>query len=620
MDNTEKTTKGQGAKGGRRPQGRSFSKPGTRSFGPGKKGGRSFGDKRSGRPGDKPTRTDRPKKDGEQDGARRFDTKRDNNRDKNRRFEGKREDRDKARRFEENRDNQGGKRQFKTKRDDNRDNRDNARRFDGNKDNRNSARRFENKRGGQDGRKFSGDRRHSAPSDIQRPPIDPLQGGARAAAWEALDRILIDDGFTSLSLSDVMRSVRLSPRDKRLCTNIVYTTVEKLNYIDYALNHFLKDAENLDEHIRTLLRLSACQLLFMDRVPESAVVNEAVKLARARGYEGLTGLVNAVLRSFLRESAVIAWPEREDGMVPYLSVIYSMPEKLVEKFIDIYGEEQAEEIIKGNRSHRYLTIRPNKMRHDDKAFEEMLSQKEGWRVEKAQLDGCWYVSGTGDIAQDADFQKGHYSVQGESSVLAARAVDAKRGMTVLDCCAAPGGKTAYLAETMENTGRVQAWDLHPHRVELITKNAERLRLYNVRPMVRDATQLRDQMVETMDAVLLDAPCSGTGVLGDKPDAKYRFSEEKVRELIGLQASMLDTCCTYVKPGGTLVYATCSILPEENQEQVEAFLKRHPEFKLDSLPNSIPDNLRKKYGEHGLQILPGIDRMEGFFIARMVKDA
>lgn len=578
MDQIKKpSNKGQGAgkKGGRRPQGKPFSKPKTRSFGPGKPGVRSFGDKRSGRVGDKPGRSERSKKEGTKE-SRRPDTSRDarSNRDKNRRF------------------------------DDGRDNRGNARRFS---NSQGKSRRFDASK------KSGGD-------NVQRPTADPLQGGARAAAWEALDRILIDDGFTSLSLSDVMRSVRLSPRDKRLCTNIVYTTVEKLNYIDYALNHFLKDADNLDEHIRTLLRLSACQLLFMDRVPESAVVNEAVKLARARGYEGLTGLVNAVLRSFLRESAIIAWPERDDGLVHYLSIIYSMPEKLVEKFIDIYGEEQAEEIIKGNRSHRYVTVRPNKMRHDNAAFEQLLSKKEGWRVEKAQLDGCWYVSGVGDIAQDPDFQKGRFSVQGESSVLAARAVDAQTGMMVLDCCAAPGGKTAYLAETMENTGRVQAWDIHPHRVELIGKNAERLRLYNVRPMVRDATQLRDHMVDTMDAVILDAPCSGTGVLGDKPDAKYRYSDEKVKELIRLQASLLDTCCAYIKPGGTLVYATCSVLPEENGRQVEAFLQRHPEFKMDKLPDSIPERLRLKSGDYGLQILPGIDRMEGFFIARMVKDA
>ena len=216
--------------------------------------------------------------------------------------------------------------------------------------------------------------------------------------------------------------------------------------------------------------------------------------------------------------------------------------------------------------------------------------------------------------------KGLYSVQGESSMLAARAVHAKNGMNVLDCCAAPGGKAAYIAEDMQNTGRVQAWDVYRHRVDLIQKNAERLRLYNVRPMMRDATVLREQFIGMMDAVLLDAPCSGTGVLGEKPDAKYRYSEEKVAELQKLQQTLMDTCCQYVKPGGTFVYATCSLLPEENGEQVRRFLSEHQDFHLDALPETIPDNLRQKYGETGLQLLPGIDGVEGFFIARMVKDA
>ncbi len=449
-------------------------------------------------------------------------------------------------------------------------------------------------------------------------PQDPLSGSARGAAWDVLNRVLLEDGFASLSLSDVLDRVRLSERDKRLTTNIVYTTLENLIYIDYALSFFLKEEEKVDAGIRNLLRLGVAQFFFMDRVPESAVVNEAVKLARVRGFEGLTGFVNGVLRNFLRGQGDILWPLKDEGLVRYLSIMHSMPEFVVEKLIAAYGEEKAEAIIRGDK-RRYVTLRPNMMLTTVEAFEKLLSAKD-WRVEKGLLPNAWYVSGAGDISADIDFIKGQYSIQGESSMLAAESMQVKRGMTVLDCCAAPGGKTAYMAEQMQGTGRVQAWDKHEHRVELLNAMAQRLRLYNVRPMMRDVLQHREQYDLMMDGVLLDAPCSGSGVFHDKPDAKYRVTEEGIAELTKIQSDMMDVCCRYVKPGGTFVYSTCSVLPEENVQQVEAFLARHPEFSIVPLPDSIPERFRENYGEYGLQLLPGVDPVEGFFIARMVRSA
>ena len=447
-------------------------------------------------------------------------------------------------------------------------------------------------------------------------PQDPLSGGARGAAWDTLNRVLLEDGFASLSLSDVLDRVRLSDRDKRLATNIVYTTLENLLYIDHALSFFIKEEDKVEASIRNLLRLTAAQFFFMDRVPESAAVNEAVKMARARGFEGLTGFVNGVLRNLLRGQGDILWPLRDEGLAPYLSLMHSMPAFVVDKLTRAYGEEQAEAIIRGNR-HKYLTIRPNLMLISGEDFEKLLQTKD-WRVEKGLLPNAWYVSGAGDISADPDFIKGLFSIQGESSMLAAESMQVKRGMTVLDCCAAPGGKTAYMAEHMQGTGRVQAWDKHEHRVELLNAMAQRLRLYNVRPMMRDVTQYRDQFDKTFDAVLLDAPCSGSGVFHDKPDAKFRLTEEGVQELTRLQAEMMDVVSRYVKPGGTFVYSTCSVLPEENALQVEAFLAGHPDFAVAPLPDTIPAQFREKYGEFGLQLLPGVDPVEGFFIARMVR--
>ncbi len=358
-------------------------------------------------------------------------------------------------------------------------------------------------------------------------------------------------------------------------------------------------------------------MFFMDRVPESAVVNEAVKLARLRGFEPLTGFVNAVLRNLLRTKETIPWPQRDENMIRFLSLTYSYPESLVEKFVAVYGAERAESIMKGGDKHRYITVRPNMMLLQDDAFEELLSKKE-WRAERGTLPHAWYVSGAGNISEDPDYLAGLFSIQGESSMLAAEAVKVKLGINVLDVCAAPGGKTAYMAEKMQGTGRVQAWDVHEHRVRLLQGMATRLKLYNIRPMVRDALVLREQVVETMDAVLLDAPCSGTGVIADKPDLKYHVSPESLASVSQVQKEMLDVCCQYVKKGGVLVYSTCSILPEENALQVDAFLQRHPEFSIDVLPDGIPQVFRDKAGAFGLQLLPGEDKVEGFFIARMLR--
>lgn len=203
-------------------------------------------------------------------------------------------------------------------------------------------------------------------------------------------------------------------------------------------------------------------------------------------------------------------------------------------------------------------------------------------------------------------------------MLAAQAVDAKRGMQILDCCAAPGGKTAYLAESMQGTGRVYAWDIHDHRVALIRAMAHRLRLENIRPVVRDACIVKEDLIGMMDAVLLDAPCSGLGVMDNKPDIKLRATAESVEELTQLQKKLLDTCCQYVKRGGVMVYSTCSMLPEENIEQIRRFLEKHPEFEIMPLPDSVDERFRALYGDYGLQLLPHRDRVEGFFIARMRK--
>ncbi|MBR4333124.1 MAG: 16S rRNA (cytosine(967)-C(5))-methyltransferase RsmB [Clostridia bacterium] len=449
-----------------------------------------------------------------------------------------------------------------------------------------------------------------------KPAHDPNAPSSlsRKVALEIFQDVVRKDAYASLSLDDRMQKSNLSQLDKRFCASIVYTAIENLIRIDYVLSFFLKDADNLEATVRDILRISVCQLLFHDRIPENAVVDEAVKLTRGVGLEGLTGLTNAVLRSVVRGKDEIKWPSPEEGP-RYLSIMYSVPLWLAERLTDAYGSETAKEICSFRSQSHYTVIRPNLMKLTDAAFEELLKKKV-WETEKGLVPHAWRVRMASEIARDADYFAGNFSIQGESSMLATQAVDAKPGMQILDCCAAPGGKSAYLAETMAGTGRVYAWDVHEHRVTLIRTMARRLHLENVRPAVRDASVFREDMESAMDAVLLDAPCSGLGVMDDKPDIKYRATPESVRELTDIQEKLLNTCCRYVKKGGTLVYSTCSILPEENGEQIKCFLASHPAFSLAPLPVGFDEKFKAHYTETGLQLLPHRDGVEGFFIARL----
>ena len=449
-----------------------------------------------------------------------------------------------------------------------------------------------------------------------KPASDPNAPSSlsRKAALEIFQDVVRKDAYAALSLDERMRNTNLSQLDKRFCASIVYTTLENLIRIDYVLSFFLKDAENLEPTVRDILRISVCQLLYHDRVPENAVVDEAVKLTRGAGLEGLTGLTNAVLRSVVREKEEIKWPSPDEG-AKYLSIMYSVPLWLAERLLAAYGPETAKEICAFRSDAHYTVIRPNLMKYGDEAFEALL-QKKVWEVEKGAVPHAYRVRKAAEIAQDADYFAGNFSIQGESSMLAAQAVDAKHGMQILDCCAAPGGKSAYLAEIMGGSGRVYAWDVHEHRVTLIKTMMHRLHLENVRPAMRDAAVFKEDLAGTMDAVLLDAPCSGLGVMDNKPDIKYRAAPESVKELTAIQEKLLNTCCQYVKKGGTLVYSTCSILPEENGEQIKRFLAVHPDFALAPLPASFDERFKAHYTETGLQLLPHRDGVEGFFIARL----
>ena len=438
---------------------------------------------------------------------------------------------------------------------------------------------------------------------------------ARDAALSALRDVVRNGAYSSQALDRSLNAVELSPEDRRLAASIFFFAVENRLYIEWALSHLMQTkAEPLVEDV---MHVPAAQILFMDRIPDHAATDEAVKQVRAFGREGLTGLVNGVLRSLTRarDAGELTLPDRETEPEKYLSVRYSFSEAAAKRLIASYGIDEAEAIASYTPAERAQTVRPNLMKTDIADFERRLDEA-GYMWHKSAVPGAYRILAAGDLSATDDYRRGMFAIQGESSQLAALAMEAKPGMQILDACAAPGGKTCLMAEAMRGVGRVFAWDLHEHRVELIRAAARRLGLENVRPMTHDARRAPESMMLSMDAVLVDAPCSGLGVIADKPDVKYRLNDEELDGLPDIQKSILDACAKCVRPGGRLVYSTCTILPEENQNQVRAFLERHPEFEMDENVNYLPEVLRPHAESGMISILPNRDGMEGFFIARM----
>ena len=434
---------------------------------------------------------------------------------------------------------------------------------------------------------------------------------ARDAALRALSDTIAHGAYASQAIDRQLEQVA-SPEDKRLAAHIYYAAVENRLKIAYVLKPFIKSPPA--PVVNDILHIACAQLLFMDRLPDHAVVDEAVKQARRMKGQSVTGFVNAALRNVIRarDGGTLAAPEESDA-AGYLSVEHSMARGLVEELMAAYGLEEARRICEFRPVGHPLTVRPNLMTSSDAALEKKLDAS-GLKWEKTPVPHAYKCYGAG--AAITGYRQGEYSIQGESSMLAAYAVQARPGMNILDACAAPGGKSALLCEMMGGSGRVYAWDVHEHRVELIRAAARRLKLYNLRPVVRDAARPYEEFEAFMDAVLVDAPCSGLGVMADKPDIRLKYDGGELKKLALLQRDILENCGKRVKVGGLLVYSTCTVLPRENEEQVRDFLAHNPQFAPDTDASWLPENYRPLMKDGMVQFLQHRDGLEGFFIARM----
>lgn len=422
-------------------------------------------------------------------------------------------------------------------------------------------------------------------------------------------------GWSDGILKKYLAAAKLSSRDAALSTQLCYGVLQNKLLLDFYLQHESKlPLKRLENKVLQILRLAVFQMLFLDKIPDSAAVNTAVTLARKHSKGSRTaGMVNGILRSVQRNLSALPTPPRED-FVAYLSVMYSHPAWLVERFCTMLGEQQCEEFLRANNTKPPMTIAVNTTKTTCAQLMQSL-QDEGVAVSAHPwLADCLHLSKTGDIEQLTAFEQGLFYVQDVSSRLAILASGARAGMRVLDCCAAPGGKSFAMAIAMENCGEILSCDLHPHKIKLIAAGARRLGLDCIHAQAADAKVFLPEFEGAFDLVLVDAPCSGLGVIRKKPDIRYK-NPEPLMQLPKIQLEILRNAARYVRAGGALLYSTCTVLKEENEAVIRAFCAENTQFQPETFFLPAPIGAV----ESGMLTLwPQEYDTDGFFICKLRK--
>lgn len=413
---------------------------------------------------------------------------------------------------------------------------------------------------------------------------------SRETAMKVLYEIEYEGAYSNMALKNALRYGEISHRDKAFITHLVYGVTDKKLTLDYIISKFSKiKLKKISKYILIILRMGVYQIKFMDKVPESAAVNECVKLARRYGHGASAGFVNGMLRNVVRID--IEYPKDK---IEYMSVKYSVPLWLCKKWITDFGYEFTNELLKSFEQSARVCVRPNTL----KITAQGLSDKLNDEGNKAEVkNNLVYIEGL-DIGNDELYKKGYYTVQDEAAYTAGKVLAPKVGETIIDMCAAPGGKTTHLAELMCNKGEIFAFDIHEHKIEIIQKNAERLGISIIKAEISDGSVFNEKYAEKADKILCDVPCSGLGIIRRKPEIKWNRNEADDFPL--LQKQILLNASRYLKRGGELVYSTCTINKEENEEVTSGFLKEN-------------SNFEKLYEK---TFYPHIDNTDGFYICKI----
>lgn len=438
-------------------------------------------------------------------------------------------------------------------------------------------------------------------------------GNVRDAALSILMEINDNQAYSNLLLNRTIKKYAIDPKDRGLLTELTYGSLQHRMTLDYYLEPFVKG--KLDAWVRELLRLSIYQIIYLTKIPPHAVVHEAVEIAKRRGHKGIAATVNGILRSVLRKGVRPLEDIKDD--IERISIETSHPTWLINRWIEQYGKEEAWAMAHENNHPARMTARVNSLKSTVEDTLIALS-KEGIDATKGEVVSESIQASSGSLANTEAYSNGLLTIQDESSMLPVLALDLKSDMKVLDMCAAPGGKTTFIAEKMNDKGEIYAHDLHEHKLALIESNAQRLGISSIKTKSGDSRELESiYEPSSFDRILVDAPCSGLGVIRRKPEIKYNKTEQDLDKLVGIQGQLLDTAYRLIKEDGIIVYSTCTVDYEENEGMVRKFLDKHPDIELvplDALSNHAPLAIK----DDMLQVLPQHFGSDGFFVAAFRK--
>ncbi|CEI84348.1 MULTISPECIES: 16S rRNA (cytosine(967)-C(5))-methyltransferase RsmB [Oceanobacillus] len=442
----------------------------------------------------------------------------------------------------------------------------------------------------------------------------------RQTMLDVLIRIEKDKGYSNLLLNQELKQKGLIEKDKRLLTEVVYGTIQNQITIDYYLAPFIKNKKKIDVWVKQLLRMSVYQMVYLEKIPDHAVLHESVEIAKIRGHKGIASFVNGILRSMQRDGlpdlSLIKDP------VERISVETSHPLWLVERWIEMYGKERTEAMCHENLKHFPMSIRIQPMKTNRETVIEQL-EREGFMVSASQFSPQGILIEKGNIFKTNLLQEGFVTIQDQSSMLAAESLKLEPGMKVLDTCSAPGGKVTHIAEKMTDQGDIHAYDLHQKKVKLIEEKAAVLNLHSISAHQGDARKLNEKYEEaSFDRILIDAPCSGLGVINGKPEIKYEKQVQDIERLAAIQLDIVQAAAKLLKPDGLLIYSTCTVDKEENNQVIQKFLEKNDGFSVDlSFREDLSEQLKQAPGwsSEGLQLFPQDFQTDGFFLTRIKRN-
>jgi 16S rRNA (cytosine967-C5)-methyltransferase len=422
----------------------------------------------------------------------------------------------------------------------------------------------------------------------------------RKIALGILQDITEKAAYSNLSIKRVLGSSALSSADKAMVTEMVYGTLRHMITIDYIMGKFVRGGR-VSGRLKNVLRLGIYQIMFMDKVPDFAACNESAKLARRFGGQWSVNFVNATLRNIIRNREDIEYPSGDLGR--YLMYKYSYPLWMVSLWIDQYGAETAEKICASGNERPHLTLRVNTLKADAGEVMESLAREGINCANSEKWDNIITAKeSNGNIHDTQAYKHGWFMAQDPGGIAISKLLSPNPGQLVIDLCSAPGGKTCHMAELMENKGRILAWDIHPHRLALVEANCRRMGVNNVKVRQHRAEVFDDTLSAVADRVLADVPCSGLGIIRRKPEIKLNRTLDDITALTGLQKKIINTAGRYLKPRGVMVYSTCTINKQENEDIVLDFLKDNNDFELGEM----------------VQLFPHIDGTDGFFMAKLIR--